>query len=65
MLGPATTRMDDGDVTLGPSHLHVVLRGTPHRPPPPDDAAVLLVEQSATVDTGDTPGTPTAGRRLA
>ena len=57
--------MDDGDVTLGPGRLHVVPRGTPHRPPSPDGAAVLLAEPSAMVDTGDTPGTPTAGRRLA
>ena len=65
LSGSLTIRMDDGDVTLGPGQLYVVPRGTPHQPFSPDGAEVLLVEPSATVNTGDSPGELTAERRLA
>ena len=41
-----------------------VPKGTPHQPFSPDGAEVLLVEPSATVNTGDTPGELTAQRRV-
>ncbi len=64
LSGSLTIRMDDGDVTLGPGQLYVVPRGTPHQPYSPEGAQVLLVEPSATVNTGDTPGELTAERRV-
>ncbi len=64
LSGSLTIRMDDGDVTLGPGQLYVVPKGTPHQPYSPDGARVLLVEPSATVNTGDSPGSLTARRRV-
>lgn len=63
--GRLTIRLDDGDVTLGPGQLCVVPRGVPHQPVSPDGAELLLLEPSATVNTGDSPGALTAPRRLA
>ncbi len=62
--GSLTIRLDDGDVTLGPGQLFVVPRGTPHQPVSAEGAEVLLVEPSATVNTGDSPGELTAVRRV-
>jgi mannose-6-phosphate isomerase-like protein (cupin superfamily) len=64
LSGSLTIRMDDGDVVLGPGQLYVVPRGVPHQPVSPEGAEVLLLEPSATVNTGDTPGELTAERRL-
>lgn len=64
LSGSLTVRLDDGDVTLGPGQLYVVPEGVPHQPHSPDGAEVLLVEPSATVHTGDTPGELTAERRV-
>ena len=64
LSGSLTIRMDAGDVTLGPGQFYVVPKGTPHQPCSPDGAEVLLVEPSATVNTGDSPGELTAGRRV-
>ena len=64
LSGSMTIRMDDGDVTLGPGQLYVVPKGTPHQPYSPDGAQVLVVEPSATVNTGDSPGELTAERRV-
>ena len=64
LSGSRTIRMAAGDVTLGPGQLYVVPRGTPHQPFSPDGAQVLLVEPSATVNTGDSPGEFTAERRV-
>jgi mannose-6-phosphate isomerase-like protein (cupin superfamily) len=64
LSGSLTIRLDEGDVTLGPGQLHVVPKGTPHQPYSPDGAQVLLIEPSATVNTGDTPGELTAERRV-
>src|SRR3954454_15233444 len=65
LSGRLTIRMDAGDVELGPGQVYVVPRGTPHQPVSPDGAQVLLLEPSATVNTGDTPGELTAERRMA
>ncbi len=64
LSGSLTVRLDDGEVTLGPGQLYVVPRGVHHQPVSVDGADVLLVEPSATVNTGDTPGGLTAARRL-
>jgi mannose-6-phosphate isomerase-like protein (cupin superfamily) len=64
LSGSLTIRMDDGDVVLGPGQLYVVPRGVPHQPVSPQGAEVLLLEPSATVNTGDSPGALTAERRL-
>jgi mannose-6-phosphate isomerase-like protein (cupin superfamily) len=64
LSGRLTIRLDDGEVHLGPGQLHVVPRGTPHQPVSDDGAEVLLIEPSATVNTGDAPGAPTAERRV-
>ena len=65
LSGRLTIRMDAGDVDLGPGQVYVVPRGTPHQPVSPDGAQVLLLEPSATVNTGDSPGELTAERRMA
>jgi mannose-6-phosphate isomerase-like protein (cupin superfamily) len=64
LSGRLTIRMDDGDVELGPGQVHVVPRGTPHQPVSTDGAEILLLEPSATVNTGDSPGELTAERRV-
>jgi len=63
--GMLTICHDDEEVTLGPGQLCVVPRG--HLPPAVSEsgAEVMLVEPSATVSTGDTPGGLTAHRRMA
>ncbi len=65
LSGSLTIRSDDGELTLGPGQVHVVPRGVTHQPVSVDGAEVLLVEPSATVNTGDSPGPMTAPRRLA
>jgi mannose-6-phosphate isomerase-like protein (cupin superfamily) len=64
LSGRLTIRRDDGDVELGPGQVFVVPRATPHQPFSADGAEVLLLEPSATVNTGDTPGGLTAERRV-
>ena len=61
--GELTIRLDDGEVILGPGQLCVVPRGTPHQPFSEHGASALLLEPSATVNTGDSPGALTAERR--
>lgn len=61
--GELTIRFDDGAVTLRAGQLYVVPRGTPHQPVAAEVAEVLLIEPSATVNTGDTPGSLTATRQ--
>jgi len=60
LTGSLTIRLDDSEVTLGPGQLYVVPRGVHHRPVSVDGADVLLIEPSATVNTGDSPGELTA-----
>jgi mannose-6-phosphate isomerase-like protein (cupin superfamily) len=64
LTGTLTIRMDAGDVRLGPGEVYIVPRGVQHQPVSPDGATVLLFEPSATVNTGDTPSTLTAERRV-
>lgn len=64
LKGSLTIKMDAGDVTLEPGQLFVVPRGTPHQPVSPDGAEVVLIEPTATVNTGDTPGELTSERRM-
>lgn len=63
LSGSLTIRLDDGEVVLGPGQLHVVPRGVRHQPFSADGATMLLLEPSATVNTGDSPGALTAPRR--
>lgn len=65
LRGRLTIRLDDGDVDLGPGQVHVVPRGVPHQPLSGNGAEVLLIEPSGTVNTGDTPSTLTAERRVS
>ena len=60
--GELTVRLDDREVRVGPGELVVVPRGTAHQPYSEHGAAALIVEPSATVNTGDTPGPLTAPR---
>lgn len=62
--GTLTIRMEAGDVTLGPGQLYVVPRGVRHQPVSSEGAEIVLVEPSATVNTGDSPGALTAARRV-
>lgn len=64
LRGSLTIRMDDGDVELGPGQAYVVPRGVPHQPMSAEGAEIVLIEPSETVNTGDTPGELTAGRRV-
>jgi mannose-6-phosphate isomerase-like protein (cupin superfamily) len=63
LSGELTIRFDDGEVALRAGQLYVVPRGTPHQPVALRTAEVMLIEPSATVNTGDTPGSFTAMRR--
>ena len=62
--GRLTIRLDDGDVELGPGQVYVVPKGVPHQPVSEQGADIVLVEPSATVNTGDSPGELTAERRV-
>lgn len=64
LAGSLTIRLDTGDVTLGPGQLYVVPRGVQHQPVSRDGADVVLIEPSATVNTGDTPGPLTVERHV-
>ena len=64
LRGRLTIRMDDGDVQLGPGQIYVVPRGVDHQPVSVEGAEVLLIEPSATVNTGDSPSSLIAERRV-
>ena len=64
LRGRLTIRLDDGDVDLGPGQVYVVPRGVPHQPVSTEGADIVLVEPTATVNTGDSPGEFTAERRV-
>ena len=64
LSGQLTIRMDDGDVVLEQGDCHVVPRGKMHQPCADAETDVLLFEPSTTVNTGDTPSTLTAERRV-
>jgi mannose-6-phosphate isomerase-like protein (cupin superfamily) len=65
LAGEMTIRMDDGDVVLGPGDTYVVPQGRVHQPCAVSGTTILLFEPSATINTGDTPSSFTAPRRLA
>jgi mannose-6-phosphate isomerase-like protein (cupin superfamily) len=65
LSGRLTIRMDEADVVLESGDAFVVPRGSFHQPFADDETTVLLFEPSSTVNTGDTPSTLTAERRLA
>jgi len=56
--------MDDGEVLLGPGDTYVVLPGQRHQPHADTETALLLFEPTATVSTGDAPGSLTAPRTV-
>ena len=62
LTGRLTIRLDGGEVALGEGEMFVVPRGVRHQPYAEAGAEVLLVEPSATVNTGDSPGALTAPR---
>jgi mannose-6-phosphate isomerase-like protein (cupin superfamily) len=64
LSGSMTIRLDDKDVSLGEGQLCVVPAGVAHQPISALGAECLLIEPSSTVNTGDTPGTLTAERRV-
>ena len=59
-----TIEMDDGKVLLSPGDTYVVPRGRLHRPHADTETTLLLFEPSATVNTGDAPGSLTAPRTV-
>jgi mannose-6-phosphate isomerase-like protein (cupin superfamily) len=64
LSGRLTIRMDEGDVVLDAGDCYVVPRGRMHQPCADVETEVLLFEPSATVNTGDTPSSMTADRRV-
>lgn len=64
LSGRLTIKMDGGEVELQAGQLFVVPRGAAHQPIASDGAEIVLMEPSATVNTGDSPGPLTAERRL-
>ncbi len=62
LSGSLAIRMDDGEVVLGPGDTFVVPRGCRHQPQADAETTLLLFEPSATVNTGDAPGSFTAPR---
>ncbi len=64
LSGRLTIRMDAGDIVLEAGDCSVVPRGRMHQPYADAETTVLLFEPSATVNTGDTPSTLTAERRV-
>jgi mannose-6-phosphate isomerase-like protein (cupin superfamily) len=51
--GSLTTRLRDGDVTLGPGELYVVPKGVEHCSVAEDECHLLLIEPRGTPNTGD------------
>jgi mannose-6-phosphate isomerase-like protein (cupin superfamily) len=62
LSGSLTIKMDDGEVPLGPGDAYVVPHGRRHQLCADAETTVLLFEPSATINTGDTPGSRTAPR---
>jgi mannose-6-phosphate isomerase-like protein (cupin superfamily) len=65
MKGSIVIRMDDREVPLRTGQVYVVPRGVHHQPTSEEGAEILLFEPSTTSNTGDTPSTLTAERKLA
>ena len=64
LSGSLTIEMDHGEVLLSPGDTYVVPRGRRHRPHADTETTLLLFEPSATVNTGDAPGSLTAPRTV-
>jgi mannose-6-phosphate isomerase-like protein (cupin superfamily) len=64
LSGSLTIEMDHGEVLLSPGDTYVVPRGRLHRPHADTETTLLLFEPSATVNTGDAPGSLTAPRTV-
>ncbi|HTT92036.1 MAG TPA: cupin domain-containing protein [Acidimicrobiales bacterium] len=64
LSGRLTIRMDNGQVVLNQGDTFVVPRGVAHQPCADAETTLLLFEPSATVNTGDTPGSLTAERTV-
>lgn len=62
--GSLSIHMDDGEVRLSPGDTYVVPRGRRHQPRADTETTLLLFEPSATVNTGDAPGSLTAPRTI-
>jgi mannose-6-phosphate isomerase-like protein (cupin superfamily) len=62
LSGRVTTRMRDGDVTLGAGEMFVVPRGAEHYPVAEEEAHLLLIEPQGTSNTGS-PETAAPRRR--
>jgi mannose-6-phosphate isomerase-like protein (cupin superfamily) len=64
LSGRLSIGMDDGDVVLNEGDTFVVPRGIAHQPCAEAETTLLLLEPSATINTGDTPGALTAARTV-
>ena len=65
LRGRLTIRREGaGDLVLGPGELGVLARGQAHQPVADPGTEFVLLEPSATVNTGDSPGERTAPRRV-
>jgi mannose-6-phosphate isomerase-like protein (cupin superfamily) len=64
LSGALTIEMDEGAVGMSPGDAYVVPRGRRHRPRADEETTLLLFEPSATVNTGDAPGSLTAPRTV-
>ncbi len=64
LKGCLTIRLETHEVVLDPGHIYVVPKGTLHQPYSADGAEVVLIEPSTTQNTGDTPSSLTAERRV-
>jgi mannose-6-phosphate isomerase-like protein (cupin superfamily) len=64
LSGSLTIEMNDCEVLLSPGDIYVVPRGQRHQPRAETETTLLLFEPSATVNTGDTPGSLTAPRMV-
>ena len=64
LAGELVIRLDDTEVRLGPGQSYVVPRGVPHQPVAEVETQILMFEPSATVNTGDAPGSMTQPRRV-
>ncbi len=65
LAGSLVIRLDDHDVELAPGQVFVVPKGVAHQPIAGPGTEALMVEPSSTVNTGDSPSSYTAERRLA
>jgi mannose-6-phosphate isomerase-like protein (cupin superfamily) len=64
LSGNLVIHMDDGQVNLNPGDTFVVPRGRSHQPCAERETTLLLFEPSETINTGDTPSSLTAPRRV-